>query len=55
LGKNSSGKIVLNKSDDWYYQNQEQLRITGKKTCILGVWTGYGEIKIEHINNDDNF
>jgi hypothetical protein len=21
----------------------------------LGVWTGYGEIKIEHINNDDNF
>jgi hypothetical protein len=33
-----------------------------KSNCVslarkhaLGVWTGYGEIKIEHINNDDNF
>jgi hypothetical protein len=53
--KNSSGEIVLNKNHDWYYKIQGQLHITGKKTCILGVWTGHGEIKIEYINKDDHF
>lgn len=39
---NCEGKLILKKTDNCYYQVQEQLNITKKKFCYFVVWTPKG-------------
>lgn len=39
---NCKGKLILKKTDNYYYQVQGQLNITEKKFCYFVVWTPKG-------------
>lgn len=48
--------LIINKTHSWFYQIQGQLHTTGRKICILGVWTGNNkDMKVEYIERDDQF
>ncbi|KAH9638767.1 hypothetical protein HF086_002007 [Spodoptera exigua] len=50
-----TGDIVINKMSDWYMQVQGQMHVCDVPKCILAVWYGDNQIKVEEIFKDDEF